>query len=401
MDSLVRSKFREKVLKKRRREEEEAQDDDEEDESVAGWHVNPTVAKRIKVCALMDAAGYGTTEACRLVGCSRKTFYENKWYEKYEEGGFGVLFDDQRHGVTKQMTPNTRRVVGAAARAGANAPDIIQKVVEKRKSEGDKRAAPTRQYVSRIVAELGGTYTHQFIGGAFMVRTPWHARWRLQFARHWLVHMRAYAHFVKSIIFSDEKKFCLWASAHGRYTFSGDEYNVSHALKMNDEEYRAWKKDHKILPHSKARGLFAVFVWGAVGYNIKTDLFFLDKGETLTKETYLEVLEENLISKLPEIYAANAAATDRRNTRGIQLYLAQDNDPKHYNPASQALLEKHKIKIWGAKRSTTDGTHPDRTPGPGGHLQDQIEEKFPAYSPDINAPIEKTWREAQRRTLDP
>ena len=52
-----------------------------------------------------------------------------------------------------------------------------------------------------------------------------------------------------------------------------------------------------------------------------------------------------------------------------------------------------------SKRRTADDVYPDRAPGPGGHLKNWVGERFPAYSPDLNGPIEKSWRECQRRVL--
>ena len=62
-------------------------------------------------------------------------------------------------------------------------------------------------------------------------------------------------------------------------------------------------------------------------------------------------------------------------------------------------MEDNNLHIWGCPRRKADGTYPDVAPGPGGAMQEQHGIKFPAYSPDINGPIEKCWRECQRRVL--
>ena len=61
------------------------------------------------------------------------------------------------------------------------------------------------------------------------------------------------------------------------------------------------------------------------------------------------------------------------------------------------LLEANGISLVTSLRKKANGQYPDRIPGPGGHMRDCTEERFPAYSPDINSPIEKCWSELDRR----
>ena len=79
--------------------------------------------------------------------------------------------------------------------------------------------------------------------------------------------------------------------------------------------------------------------------------------------------------------------------------MTQDNDSKHYNDITRALLAEYDIKLMSSLRKKADGSHPDRVPGRGGHMVDYADSYFPCYSPDFNGPIEKCWRECQKRVL--
>ena len=92
-----------------------------------------------------------------------------------------------------------------------------------------------------------------------MVKTPWHARWRLYFATEW--HSKCHGNRLsRTFIHGDEKKFCLWDSdsaygwvvkldEHGNICNDDDgsgewpECNVAHAL--TDEQYAAWLSELK------------------------------------------------------------------------------------------------------------------------------------------------------------
>jgi hypothetical protein len=183
--------------------------------------------------------------------------------------------------------------------------------------------------------------------------------------------------FAKRIVFCDEKKFCLFDSRHGRWiSLDGeDTYNIARHRQMTDEEYRAWVAEHagERLPHSKARGMYPWFVWGAVGFNKKSELYFLDEKQTLTADLYLSILRKNLLPVRKQ-YGRSLFPWSRPT-----MYITQDNDPKHYNSKTRAFFKAEKIELVGCHRYDING-NPDRVPGPGGHLQEQTDtDRFAAY----------------------
>ena len=189
-------------------------------------------------------------------------------------------------------------------------------------------------------------------------------------------HLQNGPSFARKILFTDEKKFCLFDSRHGKWILTrGDEsYNVARYFNMNDEEYREWTCEHRTgqLPRTEQRGLYPWFVWGAVGYNMKSDLYFLDQGQTLTAELYIHVLRQTLLPVRKQYPKAWYSHNPR-------MHITMDNDPKHYNDVSRQLLDKQNIQLVGCHRHDVHGK-PDVAPGPGGSLQEQIyEDKFPAY----------------------
>ena len=395
-DEFATSKHRAKQDRKRARTEAaDAEDDGEEVEMIVD--VNGTVAKRIKACVLLQYSDLGITKIMKALGMNAQEFKRAGWYEKYQEHGIGALFADGRHKVAKQMTPTTKGLVEEKAREGLNAPDIVVQIGEQRRKSGDDRPAPSVRTVQRTLVDFGASYSHK--GEKHMVLTPWHARWRVQFAQEWLAKINSAPSLLKRWLSTDEKKFGLYDSSHGSWRFDDGEWNIARAQNMSDVQYIEWKKDNRVLPHTKARGLYRAFCWAGVGYNMKTDLMWLDKGETLNKDRYIKILEEGLVPRLPEFYVAISESCGVRNTRGITIEVIQDNDPKHWNDKTAALFRKHMLGCVASKRCDAEGNFPDKAPGRGGHMETQDKEKFPCYSPDIQSPIECSWRECQRRVL--
>ena len=74
-----------------------------------------------------------------------------------------------------------------------------------------------------------------------------------------------------------------------------------------------------------------------------------------------------------------------------------DNDSKHYVDKTLQLLATNNIGLMASMRLNENGFYPDRIPGRFGRMTLCLDEKFPAYSPDVNGPIEKCWREMDRR----
>jgi hypothetical protein len=347
-----------------------------------------------------------TVEACKKAGLNRSNWIKQRWFASYQEHGIEALLHDQRGGTPHQFTPRTNKKIRKLADQGKNAPEIRTLILDERKQSGEERGVPREApSVTGIQTQLkkmpGGKFGRT--RGTFMVKTPWHARWRLQFAIEWLGLLRAKKPHRKVrlewILFSDEKKFCLWDSRFGRWTFDDTEMNAARANEMTDAEYIEWKsKVGRPLPHNKQRGLYPWFVWGAVGINMKTDLYFLDQGQRLTADIYLHILETTLKPKLQEFLGTMPSGIDVADV-APSLFMTMDNDSKHYNDASEAFFLQNHITGMFSFRSKADGSHPDRAPGPGGHMKDWVRKRFPCYSPDFNGPIEKAWRECQRRVM--
>ena len=326
-----------------------------------------------------------------------------------------ALLEDGRGGDKTQITPNTAAKVRKLANKGKNAPQIQSEIKALRADAGDERKTPAIRTIQSELADQGGKYTRQWRGG-FMVKTPWHARWRHQFASEWHSVLTAPAPNrqvrLEWILFTDEKKFCLFDSRFGRWIFDDSELNIPRAHAWTDEEYMAWKAEvGKPLPFKKQRGLYPWFVWGGVGHNMKTNLYFLEKGEKLTAPLFLRILDQELLPRRQQFVNGMPGGdhcrrpllpTDEypRDARVPYLVVTLDNDSKHYNDESRAKLAAAGIRIMGSFRKKADGTHPDRAPGRGGHMVDYPHRQFPCYTPDGNGAIEKVWREHGQRVLD-
>ena len=377
------------------------------------FHISGQAARRIKVCTLMEQ-GFSCKQACKDVGISRPSFIKKRWYERYQEDGMGALLDDKRGRKPTQMTPTTVKKIKVLGGKGLNAPDIQAAITDDREEAGDPRAAPSLRGVQGFLGDtLGGKYGRGH--WKFMVKTPWHARWRIQFCKEWYPLLTAPPKSKQLdlgwILFTDEKKFCLWDSRFARWWFPDSEPNIAKALDMSDEQYLQWRKDNgKPLPNTKQRGLYPCFVWGGVGYNMKTELYFLEEKQRLTADIYRTILAQNLYPRQAEFERKmrraaarldpnSETANGRWKDRGPHLIITQDNDSKHYNDTTRQLLANRNIYLMSSLRKKADGSHPDRAPGPGGHLKNWSDAYFPCYSPDLNGPIEKAWRECQNRVL--
>ena len=172
-----------------------------------------------------------------------------------------------------------------------------------------------------------------------------------------------------------------------------------------------------MLKRKKQRGAYPCFVWGGVGHNMKTKLFFLKEKEKLTADLYRTIIVENLISCKAKFESkmkrAERSAVGRRSATAVQLFrgegdgarslkpvlhITQDNDSKHYNDTTRKLLASVGIRLLSSERKTVGG-QTDNAPGAGGRKKEYPGRYFPCYSPDLNGPIEKVWREVQRRVI--
>ncbi len=363
--------------------------------------------KRFMVMVLHKEGGLTLKLACERVGMDTSTFRRIKWGERYaegkEEGGVvgaaKKMMREQRGGRRgKRMkgTPDTKKLVKEVIEEdGRVSAKEVRRSLKAHYDETKQvdRELPSVRSMQRWLSEVA-SFRRQNRGP--MVRTPWHASWRVEFSEFFLALGHELDEIVKNFLFCDEKKFCLWNNYRCAWEVHGKAKSIrgSNPVKEKDmsyDEYREWAQRTRLflLPSDKNRGLYPIFAWGAVGHDMKSPLVVLDPGERMTKARYLEILRE----ELRDVVIANSG-------RG-QLHIVMDNDSKHFNPESRAFIKDVlKMKIVGSPRTNRATGQPDRAPGRGGHLYTYDEkEYFPAYSPDINGPIEKVWREIQSRVL--
>jgi len=401
---------------------------DGEDQPVEAAPLTNQELKRLKVCILIEY-GFSISEACRLVGVNKSGFIRGKWNDKFQKyGQVGILTPKRKRNKTV-MTPRTKAECDKQAKLGKDSKEIQTGLIDFYEERGDNdRSIP---HMRTIQKELKKSHSYVRKMGRLFVKAPWTARWRRQFADDMLRRLklpRTDPDHVdpRDIIFMDEKKCCLYDSNFGLWWPDDADYNVARDLNMTDEEYLDWRSDNKskVLPHTKQRGKFPLFIWGAVGYNMKSELHFLkpaqgkQKKETLKKENYREILREKLGAMLqqrgrrarlpnPSRLFSSASETLGLSARAYSItYVTQDNDSKHYNTETNQLIKDLGFRILGTFRMDPDG-NPDRvphgTPGNAGFYYKlypfEDGERFPAYSPDLNGVIEKCWRELQRRYM--
>ena len=374
------------------------------------WPFSKREMIRLKVCFLVEAEKYkrgAVQRACsRVEGADYNTCRCKQWIQKFKKhGGAGVL-DKRPVRVRTVLTPRRSRAAADSLRS--------------RHKSGQAAAAAERQTGSSIsarsVRRLAKRLKGKFYKKPFrmLVRTPWHARWRLQFAEWALKQIEEEKLNPDDILHGDEKKFCMSADKGGYWVIPNEDGTVVSPNKakgdnMTDQEYLDWMASlPKALPSSKSHGKYPHFVWGAVGVDMKTPLVFLNKAvtaaptkgreaapkETMTSAIYIERM-------LPEVLKMK-----KSRTRGLfrtlkPLWYIQDNDAKHYTPEVKAWLSTNDIQLLATPRLNVDG-EPDTARGAFGRMVhyplDDL--RFPCYSPDINGAIEKSWREVALRVLE-
>jgi len=78
--------------------------------------------------------------------------------------------------------------------------------------------------------------------------------------------------------------------------------------------------------------------------------------------------------------------------RKPKFLFVQDNDPKHNAESSREYLEREKVELVVADRLDTHGNQDTEHHTRGPRANQPCFPTFAAYSPDINALIEKAWR---------
>ena len=382
---------------------------DEDVKPTVKWPFSKRETIRLKVCHLVEAENYkrgAVRRACdRVEGASESAMSDGRWIKKFKKyGGAGVL-DKRRVRQRRVLTP----------RRSAAVRDSLRSRRKSGQAAADAERATGRPVSARSVRRLANS-SGKFYKKPFrmMVRTPWHARWRLQFAEWALKHIEEDKLNPDDILHGDEKKFCLSADKGGYWVIPNEDGTVVSPNKakgdnMTDEEYLGWIASlPKALPSTKSHGKYPHFVWGAVGVDMKTPLVFLNKAvtaaptkgraaapkESMTSAIYIERM-------LPEVLKMK-----KSRTRGLfrtlkPLWYIQDNDAKHYTPEVKAWLAANDIQLLATPRLDVDG-EPDTARGAFGRMVhyplDDL--RFPCYSPDINGAIEKSWREVALRVLE-
>ena len=321
--------------------------------------ISTAASKRIRATVLIEDGGFSVAEACRRVGISRPSYTREGWLERFKEGdgSFDPLLEDAlstaRAGNKHKMTPRTEKAAREAAKEGLGAQAVRTRLRSIHDERGDEDWDVTARTIQRNFVDEGAIFTRKPM--RMMVRTPRHARWRMNFAQEWVDRD------MEDVIFTDEKNsVCSTQTlADGSFRTPGGDFNVAKSRNMTDDEYVQWKEDYgRPLPHSKQRGLFPCFVWGGVGHNKKTELYFLEQGETLTAPTYRKIIKKELLPM--RRHYPNGGAKPK-------MTITQDNDPKHYNDETNALLRRENIELLVSARLDINGDQ-DRahhTRGPG------------------------------------
>ena len=396
-----------------RKRKSEALSAESSDDSHNPWHAedhyeaSSANLRRLLVCILVDDAGWSVSEACELAHVPRSTFNSGNWLKKFRnakasnEDAFEAVLHENRGGAragSTKMSPHTKKVVVDAARRGVPVGEMVavqEEYFEETGQDGREPAGP--RAVQRALLSDDMEYVRD--GRPPLVQTPWSARWRLEFSNEWLPRFTEEPALLRKTLFSDEKKFALYKTKGGRWapaeilTHHGARC-VAREEEMTDQQYKDWRAAHKgeVLPTDKSRGLYPIFVWGAVGYNMKSKLFVLEEKEKLTAKRYAAILADNE-NGLAEMVTRNA---DKLGGDGLY---AMDNDVKHSTPESLAVLKGLGLSLLASRRWNEAGDAPDRQAAHFGHLKTYDGFYFPTYSPDINQPIEKVWAEVQRRVL--
>ena len=363
--------------------------------------------KRLLVCVLVDHGGLSIKDACERIGESEHTFHHGHWLAKFRaarkdgKDEIAAVLEEHRGGARAgsiKITPDSKEFLLEAAHNGVPVGEMRDGLRQHYNDQGDSDRSPAgKRAIQKSLHNAGMVYVRD--SRPPMIFTPWFARWRRDFVDYWLSEYEKDESIFKRLICSDEKKIALYKEKAGHWIELGEGtshgvYCPARVFNMSDQEYKDWKAEHKsdTLPAAKSRGLYPLNFSGAVGFNMKSKLFFLEPGKTLTKAVYLEMLRDPLNGLTEMVNRCRA----KLHPGGI---LAKDNDPKHNSSEVDAVLKELGLRSFAAHRYNEDHSYFDTQAGPGGHPKLFEQELLPAYSPDINRPIEKVWRELQTRVF--
>ena len=357
--------------------------------------------KRLKACILVVDGGLTAKAACAKVGLSPENFSRMGWVRQYKaHGPEHILVADTRHKTTRLMTPETTKIVleKSQLKKKGSSGDVQVALREHYAATGQEgRAVPSRRRI-RFIASEHLKWVLNKRAPLFMVRTPWDARWRKQYAVY-MLSPRTRPCSLSKFCYLDAKKFCIFDGSLGHRIEVGREPNIAKSEGFTDEEYEEWLQEvvEGNQPKTKSKGKYPEMVFGMVAVDFKPPLYFFDrpvvngrvKPTKLTGPLYLEIVTKHFLP----LRLATMPWYDQK------MYLAADNDIKHVSIANRAALDARgsKVKRLVAPRLKADGSPDNFHGGPYGRTV--AFPGLPIRSPDIQAAIEKCWRETQIRVL--
>ena len=380
--------------------------DDEEAEALLPFYgegadrlvvIRKTAWKRLVACIGIKIFGKTQKAACTAASMTPQGLRKGKWLQTWDEGcPADVLMTGHPGPTPKQMTPDTVAfVVDTMKKRKMQSGEVLRELGQHRTAEGDERPLPCKSTMNDFCRQMGGTAVLHI---RLLIKTPWHSRWRLHFAETWLEKIAADPELARKILFSDEKKFCLWDKGGSGWIFPDEDGYFPHqnvARDMNDAQYIAWVKAQQagretMLPTDKQHGKFPIFVWGALGYNFKSKLVVIEGN--LTAEKYQTFLKDNFLEDARKWAKDGRRPGPKGRGQKPKFLYVQDNDPKHNAAESRAYLVREKVEVVVADRLNEDGDQDTEHHTRGPRANQLCFPTFAAYSPDINALIEKAWR---------
>ena len=263
---------------------------------------------RFIVCVLISLS-FPVALACWIVrtsvGCNVKPsmFKDTDWYERFCADPLSVLHNVEHTRKRKQMDDETvafikeRTEEAGRTKKKLHLQEYAEEIEEKRKEAGDDRDAPSTSAIQRELSAMGAVYVSK--PKRAMVKTPWNARYRLQFANDTVQKICSTHYYTRTLIHCDEKPFRLYDSSAGAGYMTKDrdgqwpESNKARELHEKDaaradEMYETFmdgvrmaRGDNRNLPKTKQKGKYPVMAFGALGYNFKSQIYLFPAGATM------------------------------------------------------------------------------------------------------------------------